>query len=123
MTTLRSRIGEPRKQDAAIYIALVVELQRRLELEWQADLKRNDKERISKAADNGSFHVFTHCGSLRGFETPKLLLRDLHHQTLSPEEYATDAWLGNYAPPRVSLSLRGRFKARSQEQQRHIIDI
>jgi hypothetical protein len=94
-----------------------------LELEWQAALKRNDNERITKAAGNGSIHVFTYCGSLRGFETPKILLCDLHHQTLSSEESASDVWLGNYTPPHASLPLIGRFKARYQEEQRRIIDI
>jgi hypothetical protein len=70
MTGLRSRIRERRKQDAAISIALMIELQKRLELEWQAATARHDKERIRRATENGLFHVFTFCGSLRGFETP-----------------------------------------------------
>jgi hypothetical protein len=48
----------------------MIELQRRLELEWQAATARNDKERIRRTTENGSFHVFTFCGSLRGFKTP-----------------------------------------------------
>jgi hypothetical protein len=109
MTGLQSRIGERRKQDAAISIALMIELQKRLELEWQAATARNDKECIRKATENGSFHVFTFCGSLRGFETPKLLIHDLRQHTLSPEESAVHAILGNYVPPHVSLPLSGRF--------------
>jgi hypothetical protein len=101
----------------------MIELQRRFELEWQAATARNDKERIRRATGNGSFHVFTFCGSLRGFKNPKLLIHDLRQQTLSPEESAVDAILGNYVPTHISLPLRGRLKARSQEIQRRVIDI
>jgi hypothetical protein len=50
-------------------------------------------------------------------------LYDLIHQTLSPEDALEDASRGNKTPPYVSLPLKGRFKARSQEVQRRIIDI
>jgi hypothetical protein len=36
-------------------------------------------------AETGSFFILTYCGSLRGFETPKVVLSDLTKQTLSPE--------------------------------------
>jgi hypothetical protein len=123
MTGLKSRIGERRKQDAAISITLMVEIQRRLELEWQLATGLMNKDRVRAAAEHGSFHVLTYCGSLRGFETPKVVLHDLIHQTLSPEEALEAASRGNKTPPHVSLPLKGRFKARSQEVQRRIIDI
>ena len=32
--------------------------------------KKKNKERIRTTAENGSFNIFTYCGSLRGYETP-----------------------------------------------------
>ena len=63
-------------------------MQRLLELEWNLAVKQNDKRHIITVADNGSFHIFTYCGILRGYETPRVLLHDLHHHILSPEESA-----------------------------------
>jgi hypothetical protein len=113
MTGLKSRIGERRKQDAAIFIALMVEIKRRLELEWQLATRLMNKDRERAAAEHGSFHVLTYCGSFRGFETPNVVLHDLIHQTLSPEEALEAGSRGNKTPPYVSLPLKGRFKARS----------
>ena len=73
--------------------------------------------------DNGLFHILTYCGSLRGYKTPKVLLHNLCHHILSPEELAVLAERGNYFPPHVYLPLPGRFKARYQEEKRRIIDI
>jgi hypothetical protein len=42
MTGLCSRIGERRRQDAAISIALMVEFQKRLEAKWQEAVIKND---------------------------------------------------------------------------------
>ena len=74
-------------------------MQRLLELGCQLAVKQKDKERIKKAAENDSFHIFTYCGSLRGYETPKVLLHDLCHHILSPEESLVFAEQGNYPPP------------------------
>jgi hypothetical protein len=109
MTGLKSRIGERRKQDAAISITLMVEIQRRLELEWQLATGLMNKDRVRAAAEHGSFHVLTYCGSLRGFETPKVVLHDLIHQTLSPEEALEAASRGNKTPPHVSLCWKRRY--------------
>ena len=70
MTGLLSSISECRNQDAEFFIALMIEMQRLLELDWQLAVKQNDKGSIRTAAENGSFHIFTYCGSLRGYETP-----------------------------------------------------
>jgi hypothetical protein len=77
MTGLRARVGERRRQDAAISIALMIELQSRLEVRWLEVNKENDWQEKRKAAENDAFFVWTYCGSLRGFETPKVLLHDL----------------------------------------------
>ena len=73
--------------------------------------------------DNGLFHILNYCGSLRGYKTPKVLLHNLCHHILSPEELAVLAERGNYFPPHVYLPLPGRFKARYQEEKLRIIDI
>ena len=86
-------------------------------------MKQKDKERIITAAENGSFHIFTYCGSLRGYKTTKVLLHDIHHHILYLEESVVLVERGNYSPPHVSLPLLGRFKARSREEQHQIIDI
>ena len=114
MIGLCSRIGEHRKKDASNSIVLMIEMQRSLGLEWYLSVKQNDRERIRTAAKNGLFHIFTYCGSLRGYETPKVLLHDLRHQISYLEESAVLEELGNYSPPHVSLPLMGRFKARYQ---------
>jgi hypothetical protein len=57
-------IVERRKQDVAISISLMVEIQQRLELEWQLATRLMYKDRVRATAEHGSFHVFTYCGSL-----------------------------------------------------------
>ena len=71
MNGLPSSIGERRNQDATISIALIIETQRLLELEWHMVVNKNDKEHIRTVDENGSFHIFTYCGSLRGMKPPK----------------------------------------------------
>jgi hypothetical protein len=67
MTGLRARVGERRRQDAAISIALMIELQYRLEVRWLEVNEENDCQEKRKAAENGVFFVWTDCSSLRGF--------------------------------------------------------
>ena len=86
-------------------------------------VKQNYKERIRTAAENDLFYIFTYFGSLRGYETPKVLLHDLRHHILSPEQLEVLAEQSNYYPTHVSLPPLRRFKDRSQEDQRRIIDI
>lgn len=123
MTGLRARIGERRRQDAAISISLMLEMQKKLEAKWTRAFESKDTLEMRCVAETGSFFILTYCGSLRGFETPKVVLSDLKKQTLSPEESQENANRGNLVPPHVSLPLQGRFKARSQEMQKRIIDI
>ena len=123
MTSLCSSIGECRKQDDAISIALIIEIQQLSELECQLAVKQNNKERIRTASDNSLFQFFTYCGSLRGYEIPKVLLHHLRHQILSPEESVVLAERGNYFSLHIYLPLLGRFKAVSQEEKCRIIDI
>ena len=76
-----------------------------------------------KAAEKGEFFVCTYCGSLRGFETPKIFLHDLRQQMVNPEMAKHMTMSGNKTLRHISLPLEGWFKARSQEIQRRIIDI
>ena len=98
-------------------------MQRLLVLVWQLSVKQNDRESIITAAENGSFHIFNYCGSLRGYETPKVLLHYLHHHILFLEESAVLVERGDYSPPHISLPLLGLFKVRYQVGKRRIIDI
>jgi hypothetical protein len=123
MTGLPARIGELRRQDAAISISLMLEIQKRLEARWTRAVESKDTLEMFCVAETGSLFILTYCGSLRGFETPKFVLGDLKKQTLSPEESQRNANHGNLVPPHVSLPLQGRFKARSQEMQKRIIYI
>jgi hypothetical protein len=123
MTGLRARVGERRRQDAAISITLMIELQSILEVRWVEVNDENDWQEKRKAAENGVFFVWTYCGSLRGFETPNVLLHDLRQQIVNPERAKSMTLSGNKTLPHISLPLGGRFKARSQEIQRRIIDI
>ena len=86
-------------------------------------MKQKNKERIKTVAENGLFHIFTDGGSLRGYEPPKVLLHDLHHRIVYPEESAVLSERGNCFLPHVSLPLLGQFKDRSQEEQRRITNI
>jgi hypothetical protein len=114
MMGLRARIGELRFQDAVIFISLMLEMQNKLEPKWTRAVESRDTLGMRCVAESGSFFILTYCGSLHGFETPKVVLSDLKKQTLSPEESKENANRGNLVPPHVSLPLQGRFKARSQ---------
>ena len=61
------------------------------------------------------FTFLTYCGSLRGSKNPKVILHDIYHHILSPEESEVLMKQGNYSPPNVYLILLGRFKDISQE--------
>ena len=86
-------------------------------------MKQNAKVCIRTAAENGSFHVFTYCGILKGYETSKVLLHDILYQIVSSEESSVFAERGNHFPPHVSLPLLGRFNSGSKEDQCRVIDI
>jgi hypothetical protein len=86
MTGLRARIGKRRRQDATISISLMLEMQKRLEARWTRAVESRDTLEIRCIAETCSLFTLSYCGSLRGFETPKVVLSDLKKQTLSPGE-------------------------------------
>jgi len=116
----KSRVGIRTKQDAPISIQLMVEIQARLESDWQEAIAGGNKEETRDIAEVGAYLLLTYCRSMRGFEATKAVLTRLRCQMLSPAE-ATRT--GREEPPHVSLPLVGRFKARSRETQQRLIDI
>ena len=50
---------------------LKIKIQLLFEFKCQLTVKKNNKGHIRTAAENGSFHIFTYCRSLRRYETPK----------------------------------------------------
>lgn len=62
--------------------------------------------------------IFLYCGSLRGFEGPKVKLSDLRRQIAAPGTPQADAYGAH-----VGLPLAGRFKSRSQQAQEILIPI
>jgi hypothetical protein len=118
MTGFKSRIGERRKQDAAISIHVMLAKQALLEEEWQQAVAAGSLAGQRETAENAAFFLFLYCGSLRGFEGPKVMLRELRTQIVEPGTPAAAR-----LTPHVGLPLSGRFKARSQEQQTILIPI
>jgi hypothetical protein len=114
MAGLRARVGERRKQDAAISIALMVEMQRRLELDWNKALERDDLVEMREVAEHAVNFLFCFCGALCGFEGTKVPLHELRSKVAldaSCPGAATDS-LGLFMP-HVGIPLVGAFKARS----------
>jgi hypothetical protein len=72
MAGLRARVGERRKQDAAISIALMIEIQRRLELDWKQALGRDDLVARREVAEHAVYFLFCFCGTLASKEPRSL---------------------------------------------------
>jgi hypothetical protein len=115
MTGARARVGERLKQDAAISISIMKAMQEMLEREWEAAEAASDHVAKLNTAEHAAFFLCLYCGSLRGFEGPKVVLHKLRRQIVTPGSPAT-----GHTPPHIALPLTGRFKARSQNQ-RHIL--
>lgn len=112
MTGYKARVGERRKQDAAIPVEVMVKHQLYLEEEWAMAVEEPGSVARREVAENAAFFLFLFCGSLRGFEGPKVLLSELRQQISGPESA-----LGWQHSSHVGLPLSGHFKAWSQEQQ------
>jgi hypothetical protein len=118
MAGTKARVGERLKQDAAIPVTVMLAKQAMLEEEWNAATEAADLNAQREVAENAAFFLFLYCGSLRGFEGPKVMLRELRTQVVAPGSNAANRYT-----PHVGLPLSGRFKARSQEQQTILIPI
>lgn len=109
MIGFRARIGERRKQDAAISIEIMKSMQETLQEEWDEAVMSSDIEEQRDIAEHAAFYLLLYCGSLRGFEGPKATLHDLRRQIVPP-----GSELAGRSGAHLGLSLTGRFKARSQ---------
>jgi hypothetical protein len=118
MAGFRLRVGERTKQDAAISIQLMLTMQEILEEDWTQVSASGDWIAKRTVAEHGAFFMFLYCGSLRGFEGPKVLLTELKAQIVSPEVAPT-----RNVPPHVGIPLSGRFKAQAQTQQQILIPV
>jgi hypothetical protein len=118
MTGFKARIGERRKQDAALSIAVMKALQETLDEDWDDALPISNLERLRTIAEHGAFYLLLYCGSLRGFEGPKILLSDLRRQIAAP-----GSTLADLHGAHIGLPLVGRFKARSQDSRTILIPI
>jgi hypothetical protein len=88
------------------------------EEEWAEAMEAEDSAAQRRIAENACFFLFLYCGSLRGFEGPKIGLADLRRQIVAPGSERAQQHT-----PHVGLPLTGRFKARSQEQQSILIPV
>jgi hypothetical protein len=118
MSGFRLRVGERVQQDAAISISLMMLIQTLLEEDWEAAVTTGNLGAQRAIAEHGAFFLFLYCGSLRGFEGPKVLLSELKSQIVSPENA-----VGRRSVPHVGIPLSGRFKAQVQTQQQILIPV
>jgi hypothetical protein len=86
--------------------------------DWEAASIAQDKQARRKIAEHGAYFLFLYCGSLRGFEGPKVKLSDLRRQIAAPGTPQATLY-----GPHIGLPLSGRFKARSQHTQDILIPI
>jgi hypothetical protein len=118
MTGARARMGERPKQDAAISVAVMKCKQELLEHAWMQALESGDAREQRNVAEHGAFFLFLYCGSLRGFEGPKVLLTSLRNQIVAPGSARAAR-----VAPHIGLTMLGRFKARSQDQRSILIPV
>jgi hypothetical protein len=77
MAGLRARVGERRKQHAAISIGLMLEIHRRLKLGWNQALERNGRVAMREVAEHAVYFLSCFCSALRGVEGTKGLLQQI----------------------------------------------
>jgi hypothetical protein len=116
MIGYKARVGERRKQDAALSIEVMKALQHTLEEDWNSACESNDTATMRRLAEHGAFYLVVYCGSLRGFEGPKVNLGSTRKQIVRPAETGE-------ITPHIGLVLTGRFKARSQHTQSILIPV
>jgi len=113
MQGYHARVSERRKQDMAITINQMVKIQDMLEARWRDAVRRDDLDAKRQVAEIAVFFVVGYCGSLRGFELPKVVLTELKNQIqMEPVRRM---------PAHIGLPLRGRFKARGSAKAKVLI--
>lgn len=80
MQGYHARVGERRKQDMAISLEQMIEIQNMLEERWREAVRLNDCEQKRRVGEIGTFFLAGYCGSMRGFEVPKIVLTELKSQ-------------------------------------------
>jgi hypothetical protein len=90
---------------------------------WLEVNEENNWQENRKAAENGAFFVWNYYVSLRGFETPKVLIHYLRQQIVNPERAKSMTLSGNKTLPHISLPLEGRFKAGSRHAPKKYKDV
>lgn len=113
MTGFHARVGDRRKRDAAISIRQILAVQELLEEEWDEVTAGGDIDGRRSVAEIGTFFLLGYCCSLRGFELPKILLTELKSQ-IDLEGRSGDE-------PHVGVPMRGKFKARSNAEQKLLV--
>jgi hypothetical protein len=112
MAGFHARVGERTKQDAAISVGVMLKTQELLQEEWAEAIAGGKRQRMREVSEQAAFFLFLYCGSLRGFEGPKVMLSELREQIVAPgTPRATEC------APHIGLPLSGRFKAQAQSQQ------
>jgi len=112
-TGILHRLGNRPKQDAAISIDVMLEMMRRFDASYEdTGIDPAARLRISQTA---TYAVLTYCASLRGYETPKIILTYLR-------EFRCPDGRGPL-PPHLGLPLAGRFKLRGNMEQNLLLFI
>jgi len=107
MAGYHARVGELRKQDAAISLPQILAVQELLEEEWQEASMRGDLGEMHSVAEMGAFFLARYCESFSGFELPKILLTELKDQIRREDS--------RHEVAHVGIPLRGCFKARGKQ--------
>lgn len=105
----QARVGEHLKQDLAVSVPVMLEIQAQVEGQWEW-AGPEDRQSV---AELGTFFLVTFCASLRGYETMKILLTSMQKGMVD----STEALEMN-VQPHMAVPLQGRFKARSNQVQR-----
>jgi len=106
-------MGDVVKQDLAVSIEVMLELQRLFENDYQGSFGQQRLEVVQAA----TFCELAFCASLRGFEIPKTDLAGLRENRV----HSTDPGWGDMAA-HIGLPLVGRFKS-EQGEQCHVLPI
>jgi hypothetical protein len=82
-------------------------LQALFEEEYSVAVEDENLEERRAVCEIAVFVLLGYCGSLRGFELPKIVLHEIRRMVLLEEEHGV--------PAHVGIPMRGKFKQRSNE--------
>jgi hypothetical protein len=80
MKGFEARIGQRTKQDMAISIGVILEMQRANEEQWKVAGEQGDLSRMREEAEWACYMSYAFCHSLRGYDVVKAVLTDLKAQ-------------------------------------------